>query len=257
MKILVTGATGYIGGRLIARLLDQGHDVRILVRDSRRISGRSWVRDVQIVTGDLLESEAVAHALKGVDAAYYLVHSMVGGTDFAGRDRRAAFNFALAAQDLEHVIYLGGLLPETAEISEHLRSRSEVGFILRAYCRTTEFRAGPIIGSGSASFEMVRYLTERLPVMIVPQRILNDVQPIAVRDILAYLVQALDQGPAGVVEVGTEIMPFKAMMEVYAEVRGLKRWIVPIHVPIWAPGVAARWVAPGHAHHQFVGRAPG
>jgi uncharacterized protein YbjT (DUF2867 family) len=243
VKILVTGATGYIGGRLISRLLQQGHDVRIFVRDSRRISGRSWVRSVEIVTGDLLNAEAVTHALDGVDAAYYLVHSMVGSTDFARRDRRAAFNFALAAQDLKHVIYLGGLLPRTEEISEHLRSRSEVGFILRAYCRTTEFRAGPIIGSGSASFEMVRYLTERLPVMIVPKRILNDVQPIAVRDIMAYLVQALDQGPSGVVEVGSEIMPFKDMMEVYAEVRDLKRWIIPIHVPIWAPGIAARWVA--------------
>ena len=248
MKILVTGATGYIGGRLISRLLKQGHDVRIFVRDSRRISGRSWLRQVEIVTGDLLQAESVSHALKGVDAAYYLVHSMVGSSDFADRDRRAAFNFALAAQDLEHVIYLGGLLPRTEEISEHLRSRSEVGFILRAYCHTTEFRAGPIIGSGSASFEMVRYLTERLPVMIVPERILNDVQPIAVRDIMAYLVRALDHGPAGVVEVGAGIMPFKDMMEVYAEVRGLKRWIIPIHVPICTWHCCALGRA-GHPHN--------
>ncbi len=165
---------------------------------------------------------------------------MGGDADFVTRDRQAAFNFALSAREVKHLIYLGGLLPAAFDISDHLRSRAEVGWILRAYCPTTEFRAGPIIGSGSASFEMVRYLTERLPVMIAPKWILNDVQPIAIRDILSYLLSALDKPPLGIVNVGTKPLTFKAMMERYAEVRGLTRVIMP--VPVLAPTLAARWV---------------
>ena len=138
------------------------------------------------------------------------------------------------------MIYLGGLLPEADDVSDHLSSRAEVGEILRSGLPTLEFRAGPVIGSGSASFEMVRYLTERLPAMVAPKWILNDVQPIAVRDILDYLLAALDRGSTGVYNVGTTPMSFKAMMEVFAEVRGLRRVIVP--VPVLAPGLAALWV---------------
>jgi uncharacterized protein YbjT (DUF2867 family) len=240
MKILVTGATGYIGGRLVPLLLDLGHNVRVMVRDPARVAGRAWSKRVEIVRGDVEEPASLVDAVSGIDAAYYLVHLMGTGGDFVQRDRAAAKNFAAAAQGLAHVIYLGGLLPEGKEISDHLSSRAEVGEILRAGLAATEFRAGPVIGSGSASFEMVRYLTERLPAMIAPRWILNQVQPIAVRDILRYLVLALDRGPSGIYNVGTAPLTFKGMMQEFAAVRGLRRVIVP--VPVLAPRLAALWV---------------
>ncbi len=245
MKVLVTGATGYIGGRLIPLLLDSGHQVRVLVRDPRRARARGWSEQVEIAEGDLHVAASLAAPLEDVDAAYYLVHSMGSKGDFAARDRQAARNFVAAAQQspgLRHVIYLGGLVPRGGgEVSEHLASRAEVGEILRRELPATEFRAGPIIGSGSASFEMVRYLTERLPAMIAPRWILNTVQSIGVRDVLSYLVGALGREEThGVIDVGTEPLTFKQMMQIYAEVRGLPRVIVP--VPVLAPSLAARWV---------------
>ena len=240
MKILVTGATGYIGGRLIPLLLDRGHSVRVMVRDPARAAGRSWSSQVEVVRGDVEDPATLADAVTGVNAAYYLVHLMGTGGDFVQRDRAAAHNFVAAARDLEHVIYLGGLLPDSVEVSDHLSSRAEVGEILRAGLPATEFRAGPVIGSGSASFEMVRYLTERLPAMIAPKWIRNQVQPIAVRDIVQYLVLALDRGPSGIYNVGTDPLTFKGMMQEFAAVRGLKRLIVP--VPVLAPRLAALWV---------------
>lgn len=240
MKVLVTGATGYIGGRLVPRLLEMGHDVRVMVRDPARIAGRSWAPLVEVVRGDIEDPSSLAATVDGVDAAYYLIHLMDAGSDFAERDRRAAKNFVAAGQNLRHVIYLGGLLPDAENISKHLSSRAEVGEILRAGLPTTEFRAGPVIGSGSASFEMVRYLTERLPAMIAPRWILNDVQPIAIRDILAYLSLALEREPAGIYNVGTAPLTFKGMMQEFARVRGLRRLIVP--VPVLAPRLAALWV---------------
>jgi uncharacterized protein YbjT (DUF2867 family) len=240
MNVLVTGATGYIGGRLVPRLLERGHRVRVLVRDPARIEGRAWAGDVEAFQGDLSDPASLVGACAGMDAAYYLVHSMYGGADFAQRDREAAHNFVRAAAGLQRVVYLGGLLPVGDDVSEHLRSRAEVGEILRAALPALEIRAGPIIGSGSASFEMVRYLTERIPAMIAPRWIRNPVQPISVRDVLTYLVLGLERSEQGVVEVGADRLTFKQMMEVYAEVRGLRRWIVP--VPVLAPWLAARWV---------------
>ncbi len=240
MKILVTGATGYIGGRLVPLLLEKGHEVRVMVRDPGRVAGRAWSPKVEIVRGDVEDPSSLVGAVSGVDAAYYLVHLMGTGGDFVQRDRAAAKNFVAAAEGLGHLIYLGGLLPQAAEISDHLASRAEVGEILRAGLPATEFRAGPVIGSGSASFEMVRYLTERLPAMIAPRWILNEVQPIAVRDILQYLVFALDRGPSGIYNVGTVPLTFKGMMQEFAAVRGLRRVIVP--VPVLAPRLAALWV---------------
>jgi uncharacterized protein YbjT (DUF2867 family) len=242
MNVLVTGATGYVGGRLIPRLLERGHQVRVLVRDPRRIGGRPWADQVEIVTGDLLDAASVARAVAGMDAAYYLVHSMGANEDFAVIDRRAAMIFARAARDLAHVIYLGGLLPTVDHVSIHLRSRAEVGAILHAHCRTTEFRAGPIIGSGSASFEMVRYLTERLPVMIAPRWILNEVQPVAIRDVLSYLIAALERGPLGIVDIGGDRLTFRQMMEEYAAARNLYRIIIPVPVPPALSLVGASWV---------------
>jgi uncharacterized protein YbjT (DUF2867 family) len=240
MKVLVTGATGYIGGRLVPRVLDAGHDVRVMVRDPARVAGRPWASSVDVVRGDVEDPASLRAALEGVDAAYYLIHLMDAGGDFAERDRRAAENFVAAGPHLRHVIYLGGLLPDAKNVSKHLASRAEVGEILRAGLPTTEFRAGPVVGSGSASFEMVRYLTERLPAMIAPRWILNDVQPIGVRDILGYLTLALEREPAGVYNVGTHPLTFKGMMREFASVRGLRRLIVP--VPVLAPRLAALWV---------------
>ncbi|NNF29696.1 MAG: DUF2867 domain-containing protein [Gemmatimonadetes bacterium] len=244
MRILVTGATGYIGGRLVEELLAAGHDVRVLVRSASRAASRTWSDQVEVREGDLLAPDSLQGICDDVDTAYYLVHSMGGDEDFAERDRRAAGNFAHAAKGVSQVIYLGGLLPQATpdrEVSEHLSSRAEVGQVLRDALPTTEFRAGPIIGSGSASFEMVRYLTERLPVMVAPKWIMNDVQPIGIRDILAYLVDAAGRTDVeGVVEVGADPLTFKQMMEVYADERGLPRLIYPL--PVLAPKLAALWV---------------
>lgn len=214
----------------------------MLVRDPRRIGGRAWADQVEVVTGDLLDAASVARAVAGVDAAYYLVHSMGANDDFASVDRRAAAIFGDAACNLAHVIYLGGLLPATSHVSVHLRSRAEVGAILHAHCHTTEFRAGPIIGSGSASFEMVRYLTERLPIMVAPRWILNDVQPIAIRDVLSYLLAALDHKPLGIVDIGVAPLTFKEMMLGYAAVRNLQRIILPLPVPFPMAVAGASWV---------------
>jgi len=243
MNVLVTGATGYIGGRLVPLLLAQGHSIRVLVRNSKRLSSKPWGEEVEVVQGDVYDSTALAAAVEGMDAAFYLVHSMCTGPDFASKDRRGAETFVQAGGSLGQVIYLGGILPRGGEgrDSEHLRSRAEVGEILRRGLPTTEIRAGPIIGSGSASFEMVRYLTERLPAMVAPKWISNLVQPIAVDEVLAYLVGVLGRDDAlGIIDVGTEPLSFRDMMLGYAKVRELPRVIFPL--PILAPGLAALWV---------------
>lgn len=239
MKILVTGSTGYIGGRLIPKLLEKGHSVRVIVRDPRKLEGREWFEKVEVVSGDLQNYEEIEPALENADAAYFLVHSMNEGDDFADRERTIAENFARAAKNVGKIIYLGGLVPKDT-VSEHLMSRAAVGEILREGGNTTEFRAGPIIGSGSASFEMVRYLTERIPVMVVPRWVKNEVQPIAIRNVIEYLVAALGHEPLGIVDIGSDILPFRGMMETFAEVRGLKRIIIP--VPVLTPLLSGLWV---------------
>ena len=240
MHVLVTGATGYIGGRLIPHLLAAGHRVRVLVRDESRIAGRPWLQSVEVAVGNILDRDAMERALAGVDQAYYLVHSMMTA-QFQALDRRAAETFVAAApSSLRKVIYLGGLVPQGEKRSAHLRSRAEVGAILRASLPALEFRAGPIIGSGSASFEMLRYLTERLPAMIAPRWIENLVQPIAIRDVIDYLVKASTSDALGVVEIGADRLSFRQMMQTYAAVRGLTRRIFA--VPVLAPRVAGLWV---------------
>lgn len=241
-RVLVTGATGYIGGRLVPRLLERGHEVRVLVREPHRIRGRSWARRVDVAVGDLSDASTIEKAFDGMERAVYLVHSMSSSRSFAARDRRAARHFAEAAGSIDHTVYLGGLQPHDAEPSEHLASRAEVGRILADHGPTTELRAGPIIGSGSASFEMVRYLCERIPVMVVPRVILNHVQPIAIRDVLSYLVLSIERPPGGVVEIGgTDRLSFREMLETYARARRLARWVVPLRLP-FAPRLASWWV---------------
>ena len=242
MHILVTGATGYIGGRLIPLLLAKGHKIRILVRDKERVAGRKWSRQVSIWEGDLGQSSSIEGMCEGIDAAYYLVHSMARERNFAEMDRVCVANFCTEAENqVKLCLYLGGLVPKAGgATSHHLKSRAEVGEQLRGRLPCTEFRAGPIIGSGSASFEMVRYLTERLPLMVTPKWVKNEVQPINIRAVLDYLVGALEHPALGVLDIGGEVLTFKEMMLKYAKVRGLKRTIIPL--PIRAPGLASLWV---------------
>ena len=244
--ILVTGATGYIGGRLIPRLLELGYRVRCLVRDPVRLQGRSWQADVEIVAGDVLQPESLAPAMQGVSAAYYLVHSLAGGSDFHQRDLTAAGHFGAAARaaGIERIIFLGGLAEAASGLSEHLRSRQQTGDSLRsAGVPVTEFRAGVIVGSGSLSFEMIRYLTERVPVMICPRWVYTRTQPIGIRDVLEYLAAALavPESSGQVIEIGgADVVTYGEMMTIYAEVRGLKRWMVP--VPVLTPRLSSYWV---------------
>ncbi len=241
--ILVTGCTGYIGGRLVPRLLQAGHRVRVLVRNAARLEGRPWRARVEVVEGDLSESGSLEGAFTDLRAAYYLVHPWVASEDFERIAYTRAQNFALAAQGrLQHCISLSGLVPHSGEPqSRHFRSRAEVGRILAGSLPLTEFRAGPIIGSGSASFEMVRYLTERLPVMVAPNWVRNPLQPIDVDAVLAYLEAAQQLGPQGVVNIGGEELSFREMMLGYAKLRGLRRTIVPL--PVSATRLAALWVS--------------
>lgn len=244
--ILVTGATGYIGGRLVSLLLGKGYRVRCLVRDPRRIEGREWAGAVEVVVGDLLQPETLVPALKDASVAYYLVHSLGAGSDFSERDIRAATNFSQAARaaGVERIIYLGGLAHPSQDLSEHLRSRHQTGDTLRTGgVPVTEFRAGVIVGSGSVSFELVRYLTERLPVMICPRWVYTRTQPIAIREVLAYLMGALTrpQSAGRIIEIGgSQVLTYGEMMTKYAEVRGLRRWMIA--VPFLTPRLSSYWV---------------
>lgn len=244
--VLVTGATGYIGGRLVPRLIESGYRVRCLVRDAARLQGRPWRDAVEVVAGDVLEPESLAAAMEGVDVAYYLVHSLGSGADYHQRDLRAATNFGEAARaaGVSRIIFLGGLAEATPDLSKHLQSRQQTGDALRAAgVPTTEFRAGVIVGSGSLSFEMIRYLTERVPVMICPRWVRTRTQPIGIREVLEYLVAALSvpESADRIIEIGgSEVITYGEMMTIYAEVRGLKRWMVP--VPVLTPRLSSYWV---------------
>ena len=244
--ILVAGATGYVGGRLVPRLLATGSRVRCLVRDAARLQGRAWLGQVEVVQGDMLEPASLAAAMQGVQVVYYLVHSLGGGADFSERDRIAAGNCAraAAAAGVQRIIYLGGLGVDDERLSAHLRSRQETGAALRAAgVPVTEFRAAVIVGSGSLSFEMIRYLTERLPVMICPRWVFTRVQPIAIRNVLDYLVAALScPASAGrIIEIGgQDVVTYAEMMQGYARARGLRRHLLA--VPVLTPRLSSYWV---------------
>lgn len=244
--VLVTGATGYVGGRLIPKLLEAGYRVRCLVRDASRLQGRAWLTQVEVVQGDALHLTELASAMRGVSAAYYLIHGKQGGKDSAERDLQAARNFAQAAEDegIEQIIYLGELVDPAAKLSPYLRSRHETGFQLRhGKTPVTELRAGMIIGSGSALFEMIRYLTEREPILTCPAWFFSQAQPIAIRDALAYLVDALKtpEATGRVIEIGgPSRLTYADMLLGYARERNLNRWL--IRTPFYAPRLSAYWV---------------
>lgn len=244
--ILVTGATGYVGGRLVPRLLEAGYRVRCFTRDVRRLDGFPWRRQVEVTEGDALDTQSLVVAMRDVSVAYYLIHGRQGGKSNAERDLQVARNFAQAAEEanIERIIYLGELVDPTADLSPYLRSRHETGYLLR-YGRVpvTEFRAGMIVGSGSALFEMIRYLTEREPVLVCPAWFFSQAQPIAIRDVLSFLIAALyEPGSVGrVIEIGGPTrLTYAEMMLDYAKERGLKR--VLIRTPIYAPLLSAYWV---------------
>jgi uncharacterized protein YbjT (DUF2867 family) len=246
MRCLVTGATGYVGGRLVPRLLVAGHEVRCLTRDARRLRDVPWAGRVEVATGDVAEDVGLAEALRGVEVAYYLVHAL-GRDALEDVDRLGALNFAIAceAAGVARIVYLGGPVP-SGRAPAHLRSRGEVGEIfLRCAVPAVVFRAAVIIGSGSASFEMLRYLTERLPVMVTPAWVRNRIQPIAIRDVLRYLVAAASVFPPPVNRAfdigGPDVLTYCELMQRYARIAGLRRRVlVPVRLP--APGLSSHWV---------------
>jgi uncharacterized protein YbjT (DUF2867 family) len=243
---LVTGATGYVGGRLVPRLLEAGYRVRCMVRDPARLQGRPWLEQVEVVQGDVLRPESLPAAMQGVEAAYYMIHSLSGSPDFHRRDLIAARDFGDAAQaaKVKRIIYLGGLGDPDADLSQHLRSRQQTGEALRqSGVPVTEFRAAIIVGSGSVSFEMIRYLTERIPVMICPRWVFTRVQPISIRNVLEYLVAALEipDSAGRVIEIGgSDVLTYGDMMLGYAKVRGLRRLL--LSVPVLTPRLSSHWV---------------
>lgn len=243
---LVTGATGYIGGALVPALLDAGWSVRVLTRSRTGLDGRPWRGAVEVVEGDATSPEDLARALGGADVAYYLLHSMDGQGDFVARDRALAQGFAAAAADAgtERIVYLSGLHPD-GELSEHLASRVEVGEIfLEAPVPATVLQAGVVLGDGSASFDMLRHLTERLPAMVAPKWVDNRIQPIAVADVVHYLVGAADLPPDSnrTFDIGgPEVLTYTEMMQRYSRVAGIGRRLI-VSVPVLTPRLAGLWV---------------
>ncbi|MFI5980478.1 SDR family oxidoreductase [Streptomyces sp. NPDC051555] len=250
LSCLVTGATGYIGGRLVPQLLDAGHRVRCMARSPERLRDHPWAGRAEVVRGDVTDADSVAAALRGIDVAYYLVHALGTGPGFEERDRSAARIFAARARaaGVRRIVYLGGLTPAGVpprELSPHLRSRAEVGdVLLGSGVPTTVLRAAVIIGSGSASFEMLRYLTERLPVMVTPSWVGTRIQPIAVRDVLRYLVGSATM-PADVSRAfdigGPDVVTYEQMMRRYAVVAGLPHRLI-LRVPMLTPRLSSHWI---------------
>lgn len=243
--VLLTGSTGYVGGRLIPLLETRDVALRCLARNPEKLRSHVNAR-TEVVQGDVLNPASLERAMKGVVTAYYLVHQMKSSVDFERQDRQAAQNFAQAARQagILRIIYLGGLGEDEGKLSPHLRSRHEVGRVLReSGVECIEFRASVVIGAGSLSFNLVRSLTDRLPVMICPRWLATPTQPIAVDDILAYLLAAMElpPGPSRIFEVGSpDVVTYGDIIREYARQRGVRRWL--ISVPVLTPYLSSLWL---------------
>jgi uncharacterized protein YbjT (DUF2867 family) len=249
-RVLVCGATGYVGGRLVRRLLEKGHAVTCLVRRPEKLTKFAWSNDqrLTVVPGELEDTQAIGQALRDVDIAFYLVHSMKSAKgEYAKRDRELATSFreAVEQSSCQRIVYLGGLGELGPDLSEHLDSRHEVAEILQAgRVPTTVFRAAMIIGSGSASFETLRYLVERLPIMVTPKWVKTETQPIAIRDVLRYLVECIevDETKARTLDIGgPDIMSYQRLMQVMAEKLKLRKRII-FPVPVLTPRLSSLWI---------------
>lgn len=248
--VFVTGATGYIGGRLVPKLLERGWRVRCLSRSARKLEGRPWANDerIEIVEGDAGDVDTLTDAMRGCEGAYYLVHSMMAAGDaYREHDLRLARSFGEAATNagVPRIVYLGGLGETGEHLSEHLSSRREVEEALReTHDAVTVLRAAMIIGSGSASFEILRYLVERLPVMVTPRWVRTESQPIAVRNVIHYLAACLEVPETAdrTLEIGgADVHTYRELMRIMAEERGLpKRWVIP--VPVLTPRLSSLWI---------------
>jgi uncharacterized protein YbjT (DUF2867 family) len=242
----VTGATGYIGGHLAALLVDRGHTVRALARKPEKLRDAPWRDKAEVVRGDLSDPDSLVEAFDGVDVVYYLVHSMGTSSDFVRAEEESAHNVAAAAEKagVRRIVYLSGLHP-TGELSRHLRSRNTVGEILMASSvETVVLQAGIVVGSGSASFEMIRHLTDRLPVMTTPKWVRNKIQPIFIDDVLHYLVEAADAPlpESRTFDVGCpDVLEYGDAMQIYAEEAGLRRRVI-VALPLLTPSIASWWV---------------
>ena len=245
-RCLVTGATGYIGGHLVPELLDRGHTVRALARKPEKLDDAPWRDRVEVAKGDLDDAESLTAAFEGVDVVYYLVHSMGTSADFESSELQAAHNVVTAAKTagVQRIVYLSGLHPD-GELSTHLRSRTAVGDVLiDSGIETVVLQAGIVIGSGSASFEMMRHLTDRLPVMTTPKWVHNKIQPISIDDVLHYLVESADVSvpESRTWDVGgPDVMEYGEAMQGYAYVAGLRKRVI-IVLPLLTPSIASWWV---------------
>ncbi len=260
--ILVTGATGYIASRLIPQLLTRSYRIRALARQPQRLKNKSWFPQVEVIQGDVMEPSTLDPVFKDVDIAYYLIHNMSSGHGYTERELEGARNFARAAESagVQHIIYLGGLADEEQHIAPHMRSRIETGATLRqGKVPVTEFRAGVVAGSGSISFEMIRFMTELFPIIPAPFWVKNKSQPISTQNVIDYLLAALDNhnGQGQVFEIGgPHVTTYQELMLSYARTRGLKRrFLLLPYVPVWfmAFGIGLTTPVPRPIAYALVG----
>jgi uncharacterized protein YbjT (DUF2867 family) len=245
-RCLVTGSTGYVGSHLVQPLLDRGHTVRAMARTPDKLGDAPWRDHAEVVRGDLSDADSLTAAFEDVDVVYYLVHSMGSSSDFVSEEERSAQNVAAVAKKagVRRIVYLSGLHP-AGELSRHLSSRNAVGEILmKSGVETVVLQAGIVVGSGSASFEMIRHLTDRLPVMTTPKWVRNKIQPISIADVLHYLAEAADVAvpESRTFDVGgPDVLEYGDAMQVYAEVAGLRKRMI-VALPLLTPSIASWWV---------------